>query len=168
MPEAVMTNQPALPDTGEMWRAIETYLSLAYDGDPPSMVATRLSSLKNAGERLFEDGAVEHPGADGDGAAHRLAVRLGNRFYPHMKLMLSPSPDGRGYLFGVDSHDAHCCPPAESPEHAMFCELMGKNRQIGTAIEAAWETQGILTFKAYLRQDLANRRASQPSIPVAR
>ena len=38
---------------------------------------------------------------------------------------------------------------------------MELNRQVAEEIEAAWERQGIPTFKSFLREDLARRQQGQ-------
>ena len=85
-------------------------------------------------------------------------LRLGNRFYPHMKLVLQLSPDDRMWLFRADSHDKHVCPPPQAPEYQAFCKLMQDNQELVSRIETAWADQGLPTFKTYLREDLARRQ----------
>ena len=85
-------------------------------------------------------------------------MRLGNAFYPHMKLTCELSPDGKMFLFKADAHDAHCCPPEGDPEYPTFRAMMDENGRIVQALEAAWEQQGLPTFKTYLKDDLARRQ----------
>jgi hypothetical protein len=91
----------------------------------------------------------------------KYSLRLGNRHYPHMKLVVERAPDGRGYLMRADTHDAHVRPAPGSRDYAVFIQLMELNRQVADQIEAAWEGQGIPTFKSFLREDLARRRRGQ-------
>jgi len=91
----------------------------------------------------------------------QIAVRLGNYVYPHMKLVIEPRPDGRGYLFRADTHDRHVRVPPSSPEYAVFQELMEKNQKLAEGIEHAWATEGLPTFRTFLREDLARRRGQQ-------
>ena len=96
--------------------------------------------------------------ADEQPGGTRYSMRLGNRHYPHMKLRIEPSPDASRYLFRCDSHDRHVCPPETSAEHGAFRALMEKNQEVVEAVESAWATEDVPTFKSYLREDLERRR----------
>jgi len=150
-----------LPQPGDVLRAVATYLRHAYGAaTPPAAVRSRVEALRaSAGGDFYGNTAFERPPAPKDGATTppRLAVRLGNRFYPHMKLSIDPRPDGRGYLFRADTHDRHVQPPPHSKEYAAFCELMENNQKLAAAIEAAWAEEQLPTFKTFLRDDLARR-----------
>src|SRR5688572_16590083 len=78
-----------------------------------------------------------------------------------MKLAIERSPDGQGYLFRPDTHDSHCCPPANHPEHAAYRDMMQQNSELAAKIEAALAAHGLPTFKTYLQQDLARRQAAR-------
>jgi len=149
-----MAWQPPAPS--QTWRAIETYLSHAYQTLPPLAVRNRLDQLRAAGENdFYQVPAFERAGGE---EITRYSLRLGNRFYPHMKLLIEKSPDGVGALFGADTHDRHVQLPPGSPEAAAFAELVARNIEVARAIEAAFEEQGLPTFKQYLRDDLARRQ----------
>ena len=90
-----------------------------------------------------------------------MSLRLGNPWYPHMKLTIERAPDGKTSLFRADTHDRHIHVGPESPEYAAFCQMMEKNQSLASRIEAAWESGGLPTFKSFLRQDLARRQAGQ-------
>ena len=143
------------PAPTEVWRAVEIYLASAYGGKPPPAAARqRLEQLRSAGDENFYDSPVLE--RDSPNEPKRYMLRLGNRFYPHMKLAIEGSPD-RQYLFRADTHDRHCRPAPDSREYAAFCELMQANQQIAEEIESAWEKAGVRTFKQFLREDLAKR-----------
>jgi hypothetical protein len=144
------------PESAVVWRAIEAYIKVAYDGAPPSAVRSRLETLRALDEQSFYDAAVFEK--KGEGATSKILLRLGNRFYPHMKLAIEKRPDRHGSLFRADTHDAHCCPAPGSREFEAFRQLMEMNQTIAQAIEAAWETAGLTTFKTFLREDLAKRQ----------
>jgi hypothetical protein len=145
------------PAPAEVWTAIGIYLKAAYPGEPPSAIKQRLETLRSVpADDFFESGVIEHEALP---CPPRYALRLGNRFYPHMKLVIERSPDGRSYLFRADTHDRHCMPDPKSREYRMFCELMETNQQIAGRIEAAWAQAGLPTFKSFLRQDLSRRAA---------
>lgn len=147
------------PDPSDVMRAVDTYMKVAYGDDPvPAHVRSQLAVLQTWKGDFFRSPAIA---SDGGTPPKRYSIRLGNRFYPHMKLAIERSPDGKAYLLRADSHDAHCCPPADRPEYAAFREMMDRNRVIASSVEEAWAAEGLMTFKAYLQRDLARRKASE-------
>ena len=143
------------PDREELLRAAEIYIAHAYSGPAPDWVNRRLRSLAQQEQgALYESAEFEHPAS----AATRYSLRLGNHFYPHMKLVIDRTPDGRSYMYRADTHDRHCCPPAQSSEFRIFSELMERNQNLARDIEQACESAGLPTFKNYLRNDLAKRQ----------
>ena len=151
------------PSVPQVWSAVEVYLNFAYGGaPPPSAVRDRLASLRAAGEADFYDSPVFE--RDEARPPTRYLLRLGNKVYPHMKLVIERSPDGRGHLFRADTHDKHIRPNPTSREGRAFVELMAMNQKFAEAIEAEWATRGLATFKKFLRDDLARRSADAASI----
>jgi hypothetical protein len=149
-----------LPHPQQVWIAIVAYLRCAYDGSPPpKAVQKRLETLRKAAENADFYGSEVFE-RDSSPAPKKYSLRLGNRFYPHMKLSIDRRPDQGGFFFRADTHDRHICPSAASKDHATFRELMEKNQQLAQTIEAAWEEGGLPTFKTYLKQDLQRRRQS--------
>ncbi len=155
------------PSPRVVWRAIQTYLSHAYepaDGPVPSAVRSRLETLNATPDDSFYDSPVfERPAVVGHASPTppvKYSLRLGNSVYPHMKLVIDRAPDGRAYLLRVDTHDAHCQPRPGSREQVAFAELSRHNRVVADVIESAWESDGLLTFKKFLRDDLDRRRAA--------
>lgn len=153
------------PTPQQVWVAVDVYLRAAYPGEPPSAIRARLETLHSMPPDEFYDSSV----FERDAVAYppRYRLRLGNTFYPHMKLVIDRAPDGRGHLFRADTHDDHCCPEPGSGDFAELIDLMEKNRTISHHVEAAWEKQGIPTFRTYLKADLARRTAGVPS-PAAK
>jgi hypothetical protein len=156
------------PEPALVWRAVNTYLSIAYDGPSgaagvpagtPSAVKSRLESLRLAPSSDFYASPVFERDNAASPTPTKFSLRLGNRHYPHMKLVIDRSPDGHGHLLRADTHDAHCRPAPGSRDYHVFSQLMDRNREVAERIEAAWEEQGVPTFKAYLRDDLARRKA---------
>ena len=151
-----------LPEPQQVWTAIDLYLHCAYEKLAlPKPVQNRLDSLRAAGEngQFFQSLVLER---DSQETPKKFSLRFGNRFYPHMKLIIEQRPDARGYLFRADSHDRHACPPANSREHGAFCELMQQNQNLAQQIEAAWGEGGLPTFKTFLKEDLARRQQTGP------
>jgi 3-phosphoshikimate 1-carboxyvinyltransferase len=147
------------PVPADLWRAIEIYLSHAYEGAPPRATRARLDTLRAiSGDELFSSSVFER--VEEAGMIVRYSLRLGNRFYPHMKLAIDRSPAGARHFFRVDTHDRHVRPPEGSPEEQAFANLMADNQRSAQSIEAAWEASGIPTFKTYMREDLARRESA--------
>lgn len=148
------------PTGVEIDQAIAIYLQLAYgDATFPASVHQRLEQLRGAGESMWESPAWEK---DALVAPSRYNLRLGNPWYPHMKLTVEQSPDGEGYLLRVDTHDHHIQVDPKNAGYTAFCQLQEKNQQLAQAIETAWENQSLTTFNSYLRQDLLRRTGSSP------
>ena len=152
-----------------VWKAIEVYLRFAYGQSAlPGMVEMRICALRSlSDDKFYECKALERDGME---PPTRYSLRLGNSFYPHMKLTIEVRPDHCGFLFHADTHDRHCCPSPDSAEYPLFRDLMDRNRKMGQAIEAAWAAEGLPTFKTYLRSDLLRRQASaasSSSMPIA-
>jgi 3-phosphoshikimate 1-carboxyvinyltransferase len=148
------------PATEDLWRAIEIYLSHAYEGQPSRRIQARLDSLRAApDEQLYSCQIFER--SEEAGEIIRYSLRLGNRFYPHMKLAIDRSPTD-AHFFRVDTHDRHVRPAEGSPEEQAFANLMAENQRNAQAIESAWETAGLPTFKKFMRDDLARRAAKVP------
>lgn len=142
------------PTRSEVLRAVEIYLSVAYPDEPPSAVRARLETLRSMpDEELYDSAVLEHERVLRP-AGYKL--RMGNPFYPHMRLIIESAPDG-GYLFRVDTHDRHCAPPPKSRDYTSFCKLMERNQLVAQQIEAAWAAAGIPTFQGYLKGDLVGR-----------
>jgi hypothetical protein len=150
--------------TETVWRAIDVYLAHAYSGPVPTAVRARLEALRALPAQDFYTSPLFE--RDKPDASAKLSLRLGNRFYPHMKLTIERAPDGSRYLFRADTHDSHCCPAESSREYGVFCQLMSQNQAMAQAIETAWAQQQLPTFKTYLRDDLARRARAATNPPT--
>jgi hypothetical protein len=153
-----MADASPKPDAALVQKAIDVYLSNAYPGDgPPMTVRSMVSTLRTYAGDFFKAPTFVK---DDPKNPRKYTLRLGNKHYPHMKLVYELGPDARTFLFRADSHDAHCCPPAGTPEHDAFRALMQANQETVTAIENAWAAADLPTFKTFLKVDLAKRRAA--------
>lgn len=147
------------PTADKLQQAIRLYVQQAYAGAlPPAAVRQRIDAVRATEVTPFDCPAIEREAVEDP---IRYNLRLGNCFYPHMKLVVECSPEGRSHLFRADTHDRHIQPPPGSKEADAFRDLMAKNLSVATAIEAAWEADGLPTFKQYLREDLARRRGAK-------
>ena len=152
------------PTVQQVFQAIEVYLKGAYGESataPPSAVRDRLASLHATDPAEFFDSPVFE--RDDPKSPTRYALRLGNKVYPHMKLVIERTPDGRGHLFKADTHDKHIRPNPNSREGRAFAELVKQNQAYAEAIEGEWANRGLATFKQYLRDDLARRAGGMPA-----
>ena len=147
------------PIAEDFWKAVDIYLAAAYGGKVPPAVQTRIYNLRAfPQDDIYRSPAFE-PAPKDDPV--KLSLRLGNQWYPHMKLVVEQAPDGQTSLFRADTHDRHIRVDPASREYAEFCELSQKNQSLAGHIEASWESGGLTTFKSYLRQDLARRRSAR-------
>jgi hypothetical protein len=144
------------PAAARVWEAVEAYVRVAYaGGKAPSAVMHRLETLHaTPGESFFDSPVFER---DDPKSPTRFGLRLGNRAYPHMKLVIERSPDGKSHLFRADTHDRHIRPAPSSREYKAFCDLMQTNQSLAEQVEAEWCRCGLATFKQYLRRDLERR-----------
>jgi len=142
------------PDSATVFKAIDTYIDVAYDANPPIAVKSMLATLRGWGGKFYACPVFVR---DANSPPNRYSIRLGNKQYPHMKLAIERAPDGHSFLFRADTHDRHVCPPEGAVEHDAFVTLMEKNQQIAQAVDAAWGDLGLPTFKTWLREDLARR-----------
>jgi hypothetical protein len=147
-----------MPESAVVFRAIDIYLHHAYArGIPPKAVQARVEQLRRTDPaELFSCPVLEHDRKNP--ASQRHVLRLGNRFYPHMKLCIEPRPDRQGYLFRADTHDRHVRPPEGSKDAALFNQIVEQNAALSKEIEAAWAEAGVPTFRTYLKEDLARRK----------
>lgn len=151
------------PERDELLRAIDVYLSVAYAtvAAVPKVVLGRVDPLRalppDDGGAFLAQRPFE---AEPPDAPARYFLRLGNASYPHMKLVVDRAPDGVGHLFRADTHDRHIRPAPGTPDADAFAMLMVTNQEYAEKIELAWDAAGLPTFKAFLREDLARRRAA--------
>ncbi len=150
------------PPAAIIWRAIETWLAVAYGDAVPAQVVAHVASLRQCDPaQMLESPAFERtPEHD----PTRYALRLGNRDYPFMKLVIERLPTRGAWFFLADTHDRHVCPAPGDPEHGAFTALMARNRAVAAAIEEAWRAQGIETFRGFLEDELARRREERASV----
>jgi hypothetical protein len=145
------------PSPSVVWQAIDIYLTHAYDGLPPFAVRDRLDLLRlHQAETFYDCTALER---DLHNPPTRYSLRLGNRFYPHMKLSVESNIDDTEYFLKADTHDRHCCPSAKSPEFQQYVKMCSANEDLSKKIESAWAAADLPTFREYLRNDLARREA---------
>lgn len=147
------TERPSAITVG---RAIESYLQCAYESAPPTPIAALLEKVRAApADGFYECGAFER---DTPRGGERYALRLGNRYYPHMKLIVEHLPSRDAWFFRADTHDDHVSVAPSDPDYPAFQAMTANNRAVAAAIESAWAADGLDTFRAFLRRDLDARR----------
>lgn len=144
----------ARPTRSAVWQAIETYLRYAYPDATPPQVAALLERLRQwTGDDVLRCPVFEREGHE----PRRFALRIGNREYPHMKLVVESLPSRDAWFFRADTHDRHLGAAVPESETEAFHALMARNQRLASAIEAAWARQGLMTFREFLRHDLEQR-----------
>lgn len=119
-------------------QAVEIYCKHAYpDGAPggPADMARMLASFEDLPALLaYKDFEVEE---------NRYALRLGNSYYPHMKMVfLSEKPPN----FYVDAHDNHFDLPPGVPGFDKLQEMRKRNKTLKKTIEADWIAASVPVF----------------------
>jgi hypothetical protein len=142
-----------LPQVGTLQRAVGIFLEVAYDGASiPPEVLKRIEPVNGASpDARAQRDWFEYSKTEGLNPS--LKLRLGQRNYPHMKMLLQPSPELDEYLFFADSHDRHLFTAVQS-EATALAALRQSNAEMTREIERRWELAGIPTFQTYLRRSM--------------
>jgi hypothetical protein len=153
-------NQTGLPNAKALAQAIEMYLARAYPNGPAAGIAEKFSVPDDAelADWLMESvGEPEPAGADIT-SVRSIALRLGNAFYPNMKLRLTRPPGNNPFLLMADSHDVMLVVPESSPDYAAVEELKSANAALVSDITNAWDSAGLPTERNYLRDKIRQAR----------
>ena len=136
-------------------RAVGIYWGKAYSdtGSMPNFM-NREAAGPEAVLALFSKTVVETEGQQ----CTRYTLRLGNRNYPFMKLLLQEHLIADEYYFGVDSHDEMNIKP-EYPDYEAWTRVLEFNQELKRDIEAGFAEAGLDT-SACLRKMAVNRAAS--------
>jgi two-component system phosphate regulon response regulator PhoB len=129
-------------------RAVGIYLDLAYGGAGGPRRMPNLALPDDAGaDRILElfqkevvvDGANER--------RQRYALRLGNRNYPFMKLVLQEHLLDGEFIFAVDTHDEMAIKP-DFPDYEAWMAVRRFNRKLKADIETQLASEGLATAAA--------------------
>jgi hypothetical protein len=152
-------NQVNPPSLGELSKAVETFIRVAY-GDCPPVHLQRFRPPPGCDpeEWLMSDEAERHPDDVPFKQVRSFALRIGNAHYPHMKLRLSRPPNDSRFVYTVDAHDAMLKAPVGSADYEALEHLKKNNAEIAAEIVKAWEEAGLLTEHSYLRDKIRQGR----------
>lgn len=133
-------------------RAIAVYQDLAYgQGRPRRPVEAPTAGGPEALLALFQKEPTE---ALTGTACRRYTLRLGNRNYPFMKLLLQEHLVPGEFYFGVDTHDQMEIKP-DFPDYEQWMAVRRFNRDLKRQIEQGFERAGLDTA-GRLRQMLVD------------
>ncbi len=152
---------------GTVTRAVDAYLELAYGGSsgpknrPDLELGRRVGGGREAGSDPIEVGSAPEAGGeptldqilglfqedlaeDRGRSCRRYTMRLGNRNYPFMKLLLQEHLVAGEFYFGVDTHDDMSIDPSY-PDYEAWMQLRRFNRELREQIEQRFGDAGLPT-----------------------
>ncbi|MFM1872242.1 MAG: hypothetical protein RL398_1664 [Planctomycetota bacterium] len=139
--------------------AIAIYQRLAYTANRP---AKPLQVPEGAqGEALLAGFQREQVESLPGHACCRFSLRLGNRNYPFMKLLLQEHLVPGEFYFGVDTHDQMDIKP-DYPDYQQWVAVQRFNRELKQRIEAEFAAAGLDTCAVVRRALLAKGRGGAP------
>lgn len=123
-------------------KAIGIYQDLAYgSGRPRRPIDMPADATCDRVLEMFQKEQVEtipgHP-------CHRYTLRLGNRNYPFMKLVLQEHLIAGEFFFAVDSHDQMEIKP-DFPDYDSWMAVRRFNRELKVQIEGSFQQAGLDT-----------------------
>lgn len=132
-------------------RAVGIYMALAW-GDRRPKVQPDFSSVRHIGDalELFQDEKKF-------GKMRKWTLRLGNRRYPFMKLVLQELLVRDRFFFAVDTHDELDL-GADVDDFEAFVALKRANAELKDEIEKAWRAADVPTFSALVADVEAETR----------
>ncbi len=149
-----------LPSEADLHKAIDIYLEQAYEGPVPELPRQLLppDGPFNIADWLMGDMVERDPPDAPLEILRSAAFRLGNTFYPNMKLRISRPPNHPTFIFSVDCHDAVLSAKPGSADFAMLEELKAHNAKLADGILAAWDQAKLQTERNYLRYKINQAR----------
>jgi hypothetical protein len=142
--------------TALLGRACQTFLDLAYPEGKDTIPAVKRAYVHIDPAQPLTGllrPPVCQPLSGPDGVSRGYAFRLGSSAYPHLKMKAVACEAGSAWVFAVDTHDTIQL-EANHPDAPAWRRLQETNRRLRDQIEAAWEGEGLLTFKGLLRRGL--------------
>ena len=154
-------------ESRDLYRAVSIYLTHAYGSTEalPEQIVNLLPKNPDFDPKEWIMGEMveRNPAKAPYDEVTTASFRLGNTFYPNMKLRLAKPPREDFFLISVDSHDAILQAPEGTPDHAMLEELKAHNAKLASAIQAEWDEMGLPTERNYMRYKIQTARDQKDS-----
>jgi len=152
--------QTGLPRAEALQDALDIYLSRAYPDGVDERISQKFTVPGDCDLAVWLIEAVGEPEPVDAGidSVRSIALRLGNAFYPNMKLRLTRPPGNDVFVLMVDSHDVMLAAPPGSPDHEALEELKAANAAIAGDITRAWDAADLPTERNYLRDKIRQAR----------
>jgi len=153
-----------LPTWQQLQLAISIYLKHSYGPNVPPNLSCFTPVEEHDPAGWLMSSVTERDPADAPLEQVRsFALRMGNCYYPHMKLRLSRPPNEGFFLFTVDTHDAflHC--PLDSPDYEALEQVKRHNAKIAATVTAELDAEGLPTERNYMRRKISDAKAKMPT-----
>lgn len=158
-------------DAQILYRAIWLYLDGAYfRTSVPAKVIEKTCFPTSAplDEILNSKKIVESHIIDPEQNIEKYYIRLGNDFYPHMKLCVCKLPHNGSYICAVDTHDQHVLDilPRDSDQWQEFNLIHQKNMSLKKRIEKRWRREKVPTEQGYLEKEAPSNLPCKENFPL--
>ncbi len=153
-------------NTDLLREAVRVYLDIAYEGGeiPEHVMAMANVEDLDSSQHWTDDDRFEVEKSFG---IVRYFLRLGNRYYPHMKLGIVECSGSSGeFVFSADTHDRHFALAADTPGMGEFQNVQKENSRIKKSIESAWRLTGIPTETEILNAQSILPNSSSENVTV--
>ena len=142
-------------NTSAVERAVQVYLELAYGKGRGQRTAPDLSLPADAEPEQVLGLFQRDDTAGGKSGCVRYSMRLGNRNYPFMKLLLQEHIVAGEFFFAVDTHDEMDIKP-DYPDYDAWMAVRRFNLGLKQGIEAGFAAAGLPTAST-LRELVCSR-----------
>jgi hypothetical protein len=146
-------------------RAIQVFLDHAYVGPPPDHALRFLPPEENPDicGWLMSDLVERSPSNAPLEDVRSFALRIGCSHYRHMKMRISRPGARPDLVFTVDSHDVFLDASPGTPDYEGLQQLKRLNANMASRITEAWDSAGLKTERAYLREAIRAARERKRS-----
>lgn len=139
---------------GNIIQAIEIYMKIAYMDEKPLHQPPEFDADCDVSIRENLNRFEQEPARKGEERLHRYILRLGNKQYPFMKLVLQEHLVEDDYILLVDTHDEMFAMP--SPDFDALLKIRNFNQEVKDSIETIW-TESELPTLYNLQQSFKDR-----------
>jgi CheY-like chemotaxis protein len=141
-------------------QAVEVYFRLAYGTEPRRKRPA--AGEEETGDVFNQFVEETRCNADGKPGLQRYTLRLGNKAYPFMKLVLQEHVVAGEFFFGVDTHDQMDIRP-DFPDYEAWMRVRRFNLDLKRQIETALAAAGLPTMATVVETALAAHPT--PAVP---